>query len=295
MRRPSPMRQRGFGLLAFVMLTAIVAFTLVVGYAGVMTRKEANRLPARQAAYLEEAATQVEKAWVSHAYAIDSPSASNTTTAEQVLSVAGVTAQYGLQVALSDVRVLNGVAHRSLVLFLPSETDESNPPNLAKFKTTGQFESCSNTGAECAPRRLKVFNSLELQQELTRETQARLLRLAQKAQSYFKARMLQDPERNVSVNYFRKPMGACEVLDIDLGCMDTYQPLAVLDNPARYSRTRMAVSLGLTDEELFSAWGFPIEASNLLDSVTDDAPYSMSFRALRPGGGFVTIKAVQQF
>lgn len=295
MRRPSPTRQRGFGLLAFVMLTAIVAFTLVVGYAGVMTRKEANRLPARQAAYLETAVAQISKAWAVHAYAIDAPGASNTTTAEQILQVASVTPQYGLQAALSDVRITNGVAHRSLVVYLPSDTDASNPPNVAAFKTSGQFASCVNANADCAPRRFKVFSSLELEQELTRETQARLGRLAQKAQSYFKARMMQDPERNVSVNYFRKPLGACEVLEMDLGCMDTYMPLAVMDNPTKYSRTRMASALGLTDEELFSAWGFPLEASNLLDSVTNDAPFTMSFRAMRPGGGFLSVKAVQQF
>ncbi len=294
MRRPNPVRERGFGLLAFVLLTAIVAFTLVVGYAGVMTRKEASRVPARQEAYLRQVALQVEQAWRASAYVYDAPGPSNSLTAEQVLTAAGVVPQYGLQAALSNVRVSDGIAYRSLVVYLPAETDESNPPNLASFRSTGEFQSCSNTSQECATRSFLVFSSLDLQRELTKETQARLNKLAFKAQGYFKARMLLDPERNVSVNYFRKPMGACEVMDNDLGCMDTYQPLVVLGGPSSYSRTRMATALGLTDEELFSAWGYPIEASNLQDSVTDDAPYTMAFRAARPSGGFLTVKAVQQ-
>ncbi len=293
MRRPGPSRQQGFGLLAFVLVTAVVAFTFIVGFAGVMVRKEANALAGRQQAYVQDALDRVSRLWELNAYQLDAPGAANTVTAEKILQSAGVTLKHGAQVALSNVMVTDGLTHRSVVLYLPADSDASNPPDLAKFTTTGQFDSCTNAGEYCAPRVFLVWSSKPLQEELARETQARLARVASKAQSYFKARLLQDPERNVSVNYFRKPVGGCEALPLDLGCMDTYAPLVTLDAGAAYSKSRMAEALALTDEELFSAWGLPLEASNLQDSVTDEPPFTMVFRAAKPAGGFLSVYAVQ--
>ena len=54
-----------------------------------------------------------------------------------------------------------------------------------------------------------------------------------------------------------------------------------------------AVLLGLTDEELVSAWGMPIELSNLQDSVTDDLPFTMVLRTLMPNGQFIQLTVTQ--
>lgn len=294
MSRPSPARQRGFGLLSFVLVTAALAFSLVVGYAAVLTRQEANGLADKREAFLTQQLELLESYWRANAYAIDRTGLGNTTTAEELFKAARLTNQYGLALALSDVRVQasEDIAYRVAVLYLPAETDETNPPDLQRFRTTGEFQ-CANPGADCASRVMKVFSSLELQRELQRETQARLTQVAQKAQSYFKARMLQDPERNVSVNYFRKPLGACVVEPMDLDCVDTYQ--ALMGTGVNGSnKLLMATNLALADEELYSAWGLPIEASNLQDSETLDTPFTMVFRALKPSGNFMRIIAVQQ-
>ncbi len=297
MRRPNPMRQQGFGLLAFVMLSAIVAFTMVVGYAGVMTRREANALPAKQDRYVQESVESLRDAWRSNALTWDAFSVGNTTTVQDVLGRAGVQLKYGAQAVLSNVVKVDaeGIAYRSVLLYLPVETDESSPPDINQFKVTGNFVSCPTPSDECSKRVYRVFSSMELERALAKETRLRLTRVAEKAQSYFKARMLQDPERNVSVNYFHKPFGACEALEMDLGCMDTYQPLVSLDSGTSLNRTRMAVNLALTDEELFTAWGRPIEASNLQDSEVADSPFTMTFRAPNQAGGFYTVKAIQLY
>ena len=296
MRRPSPVRQQGFGLLVFVIVTAIIAFSIVVGYAGVMTRKQLNELTPRHNKTLDESITLIERMWAQRAFTLDEASGSNPTTIGTVLGLAGVVSSGGMQEALSNVLVLpaEGLAYRAVVLYYPSNTDDLNPPDLAGFATTGLFNSCGNPGEPCDDRVFRVFNSVEVERALAKETTARLQKAATKAQSYFKARMLQDPERNISVNYFRRPMGACEVLVQDLGCVDTYTSMVSMNSATAYDRLRLAVNLGLTDEELFTAWGQPIEVSNLQDSSTTEAPFSMVFRARRPLGGFVSVIAIQQ-
>ena len=297
MRRPSPMRQQGFGLLAFVMLISVIALTLVTAYAGIMTRREANELPSKQAAYLEQATKQIEDLWRLKAYSLDETGSGNTVTASDVLTAAGVQSRYGVHAALSNVLIdsQDSLPYRVLVLYLSAESDSTTPLDINSFEQTGVFVSCPSNSTQCLSRVFSVFSSLDIERDLAKETQLRLARIAQKAQSYFKARMLQDPERNVSVNYFRMPFGACTVMPLDLGCMDTYQPLAVMDSVEGYSLTQMATSLALTNEDLFSAWGMPLQASNLQDSITSDAPYTMSFRAASPSGEYYTVKAVQQF
>lgn len=296
MRRPSPTRQQGFGLLAFVILSAMLAFSLVVGYSGVLTRTQANQLLSNQQKYLASAKSNIAAFYARNAFQLDKSSMSNPVSIEDVLAGANVHGRSGMQAELSRVlQAPDGTNYRVIALWMPSDTDESNPPDIERFRTTGKFERCANMGAACAPRAFEVFDSTELQRELAKKTIARLQRVALKAQSYFKARTLQDPEKNVSVNYFRKPNGACEVMPLDLGCLDTYTPLAQPGPNGTLTESKVAKHLALSPDEMVSAWGLPIEASNLQDSVTDDSPYTMAFRAANPTGGYFTIKAVQQF
>lgn len=296
MRRPSPMRQQGFGLLSFVVITSVVALTLVLGYAGVLTRKVANELLTSQQQYAEEVARQIEAMWPQYAGQLDSPVQGASITADDLLRTAGVTLRPMARVVLSDVLTVpgEGLTYRAVAVYMPTETDESNPPDLEHFRTSGEFRSCTSSSDFCAQRAFYVFSSLQTERELVRETTLRLNKVATKAQSYFKARMLQDVERNIDVNYFRMPNGGCEVTVTDLGCVDDYTALASVAPGGGLQRIRMAQQLMLTDEELFSAWGQPLEASNLEDSVTDATPFAMSFRARKPNGDYIFIKAVQQ-
>lgn len=293
MRRPSPVRQQGFGLLAFVLVTAVVAFSLVVGYSGTMVRQHYNSLQARNEAWLKVQEEAIRGLWREEAFRIDQASASNPYTAEDILKAASVSLQWGAQAQLSRVLTEGDFSYRVLVLYLPSETDTANPPALAQFELTGVFQSCTNPTADCSARQYAVISSYDLQKELTREAQARLNKVAYRAQAHFKARMLLDPERNVGVNYFRKPSGACLTDPADLDCLDTYTPLAS-QAPSGWAVTPTAKALQLTDEELVSPWGQPIEASNLLDSETTAPPFTMAFRVPKPAGGYLSAKAVQQ-
>lgn len=297
MRRPSPPRQQGFGLLAFVILTMIVAFSLVVGYSGVLARTQLNRLPAAQQQYLSQAQEQILSFYAKHAYELDKLSMSNPVTFDALMDAANVRRQYSVVGAVTGVLTSpEGMPYRAIAMWLPSESDSHNPPDLLRFAMSGEFVSCSDSEADCAERRVVVFNSLEIQRAAAKETTARLERVAMRAQSYFKARAMQDPEHNVSVNYFRTPYGECtEARGIDLGCIDTYVPMVDLQSVRQRQLSQMAKSLGLSDSDVLSAWGLPIELSNKQDSRIDDSPYSMAFRAQTPAGTYLTVRAVQPF
>lgn len=289
-------RQQGFGVFATVMLTSVLCLSLIVGYAGVLTRQEANGILGRNQTFANETVANVERAWPRFAAQFDDNSISNVTEAADVLRVARVQMRGPATAYLSKVVALpaEGIAYRSLLVMFPSNTDDVNPPNIASFINTGTFVSCPDAAKACETRAFAMFTSLETERRLSKETHLRLQKVAQKAQSYFKARTLQDPERNISVNYFRRPMGNCDVLPQDLGCLDTFTPLAAVSGDTSYTRTTMAVNLGLTDEELFSAWGGPLEASNLQDSYTLVTPFSLAVRARRPDGTYISIQALQQ-
>jgi hypothetical protein len=293
MRRPNPSRQQGFGLFAFVLVTAAVAFTLVVGYASLLTRKAANTLLKDQGTFVTRQIADIEKAWPAQAVRLDAPG--SALTEQDLAQYVGYSAKYGSQLVMSDVLTKNdeGLTYRNVLLYIPTQSDVDNPPDVAAFRKTGEFVSCSAAGAYCEQRAYKVFSSLNVERKLAVESQLRLMKVVFKAQAYFKARMLQDPERNVSINYFRAPGGDCPGLDEDLGCLDSYTYVAQMDSVGGYSTHRAATMLGLTDEELFSAWGEPIQASNLLDSRINDVPYTMVFRARKPNNTYITITAVE--
>lgn len=296
MRRPKLQRQQGgFGLLAFVIITAVFAFSFVVGYSGVLTRDQANQLETQQNRYLADARDSILAFYERHAFKLDQKSLSNPASVEEVLKGANVRARFAMTATMSQVLLASdGTAYRAFALWMPTETDTTNGPNLTEFAQTGKFASCATEGGPCDRRVYMTFDTLSLERDLANQTAGQLQRIALKAQSYFRARNLQDPERNVSVNYFRTPSGACAVQPIDLECLDTYSPLATVDLAGKVTLSRTAINLGLAAEDVISAWGLPIEASNLQDSVTDDSPYTMVFRAATPSGAYYTVKAVQQ-
>lgn len=280
--RPNLANQQGFGLLVFVLILAAIAFFFVVAYAGILTRHVANELPRKKEEAVLQALEQVRGYWMANSATLDAPG--STVTAAGVIGATGVNLKYGSQLEVSNLLTKNGATYRKVLIY-SQLTDDAQPLDLAKFVSTGEITPCPSA-TDCGWV-WAVFDSFsEIHQAYAIETQARLRRVAFKAQAYFKARNMQDPERNISVNYFRKPSGNCVVLPQDLGCADTYTPLA--------NMPQMTRNLGLSAEELYSPWGTPIEASNLEDSETTNPPFTMAFRVKKPDGSYYTIKAVQQ-
>ena len=285
--------QRGAGLLFFVVALGIVAFSFVLGYAGILSRKQANSLVSDRSAYLRQVVERVAMVWPQHAMEYDDATSAVPLSAQSVVQEAGIESRYGVQFAVSNVLIDagSGLAYRTFVAYLPSEADGATGFDETKFMATGVAPTC--TEAQCAFNEVLTFSSLDIERDMYRLTSERLNKAALKAQAYFKARMLSDPEKNISVNYFRKPQGECVVSPIDLGCLDSYTPLSSLAAPGQTMASQAAVNLGLGAPELMSAWGQPLEASNLEDASTTEAPFTMSFRARTPSGSYIKLKAIQ--
>ena len=295
MSRLSPKRQQGFGLLVFVLIATTIALSLVLGYSGLLTRQEALARPAKLQAYLSDARSQILSFYARNLSQIDSPSLGSGINAADLLAGSNISVRYGMQAVLSNPLVGDsGLYYRRMVMYMPSETDATNPPDIAGFVATGNFQTCLDSSKDCGSRTYLVFDSLTLEKAALAETKHRLEQVAYKAQAYFKARMLLDPEHNISIDYFRPAFGGCSAGLNDLECLDTYTPLAVLSSGSWAALTNVPTTIGLTNEELISAWGDPIEASNLTDSETGSPPFTMVFRAPSPFGGYFSVKAVQQ-
>lgn len=304
MSRSQLRHQRGFGLLVFVAMVSLISFSIVLGYSGQLAKYESNRRPVKQKAYLNQVRDQLQAFYLANATLLDEPSAGNNYTVEALVQAAGIHRRWDVRFAMS--RVLDGdtgLKHRRVVAFFPTDTDVDNPPDLESFEATGHFVSCVNAGMPCAKRELVDFDSLWFHKDARIETQRRLERAALKAQAYFRARMLQDPEKNISVNWFRPPFadasGTCPSTPAylqDLPCLNTYTPLAYFDTGSATWKASNSVAqqLGLADDELVSAWGDPLELTNLQDSETTDPPFTMVFRFRNPFGGYITVRAVQQ-
>lgn len=295
MSRPNARREQGFGLLVFVMIITVLAFSLILGYSGVLAKKHANDVRSVQERHVAESAARLEAFYRLHAYELDQDSMASPVSAELLGRAAGITKAHQMELWLSSLlRNPEGLTYRKVALWMPSDTDmEGNSPDFGLFSSTGEFVSCSDASRPCSDRVFTVVSSEAIQRELMAETRARLQKIAYKAQAYFKARLLQDPERNISTNYFRPSGNVCPGLERDIKCFDTYGPLAEVAMDGKPVPSDTAFLLGLTDEELVSAWGMPIELSNLQDSVTDDLPFTMALRTLMPNGQFMQLTVTQ--
>lgn len=303
-RRPRSQRQQGFGLLAFVLGTTIFAFSLIGGYSGIWTKeKQLNELTTKME-YVKRSSAQLAKVYPSLSLRLDS-SLGDGYTSEELIEYAQIPIQWNLKIVKSKLlKTVEGYQYRAFAFYLDIPVPGAEPLNVQYFIDTGVMR-CGASRDVCDSALYMVqWDSSDLVRSMVLETEARLARVVKKAQLYFKARELQDPERNVSINYFYRPSATCILPgSIDLGCLNDYTMLANIEGSGGMTGTAtkvtpsdVAVKLGLSPDEMVTAWNLPLEASNVRDSVTDKPPYTMAFRAVLPGGTtWLTKTAVQQF
>lgn len=295
-------------MLAFTVVLAIVAFTIVLGYSVSNAKSQVSALAANQKAYLNDVRAKVTAAYEANALTLDADATwTSVTTGDQLLALAGITPRWGLQAAISPPVAREGVKYRVVAAWLPIDSDVVDEPTLA---ANGTFTPCPLSTADCVNRRLYVVvaDGFAVQRRNAKKALAQLEQIALQAQSFFKAKYLQDPERNVSVNYFRPPYGGCSPIAEQFPCIDTPAPIwgvspAIKQTNAVQNLTSL---LGLADAPVLNPWGLPVEACNgnacndgtpskvTWDPLTQGAPYSMLFQTRTPWGGSYMVYAVQQ-
>lgn len=304
--------QRGVALLAFTVVLAIVAFTVVLAYSVSSAKSQVNTLESNQKAYLNDVRAKLVAAYEANALTIDADSTwtsiPSTDNGKTLLALAGITPRWGLEVAISPPVSREGVKYRTMAAWLPLDASTADDPVM---QADGTFKPCPNNTVDCVGRRLYVVvpDGYAIQRRNAKKATAQLEQLAANAQAFFKAKTLLDPERNVSVNYFRPPFGGCSPTAEQLPCIDSPQPIwgvspaIVQQNGAAQKMTEL---LGLANAPVLNPWGLPIEACNgnacgdaspslvQWDPLTQGPPYTMLFQTRSPWGVTYRVYAVQQ-
>lgn len=297
--RPGPQRQQGFGLLAFVMAASVFGMSLVFGYSGVWTKEHLSLSKHHKAEYMEEVLTQMEEKYRGVSFDMDS-TRGDPITNEEILNYLYVPKQWGLTVQKSNLlKSEEGLTYRNYAFYLSITDEDVQEPNLAHFKASGNMYCGASTAACHASYYMVTWSSLDLARQMANDTEKVLERVVKKAQVYFKARQLQDPEKTVSINYFYKPSNVCKVPNsIDLGCLEKYTDVALIEkslNRDNIVPNEIAHHLALSDADLISGWGLPIQISAVEDAEHVMTPYTLAIRAMRPDGTFIKKTAIQQF
>ena len=273
------LRQSGAAALIMVVAISVVAFTLIVGMATNFARQEALQLPIKQQAYLEELKAEGLAFYIKEATRLDSDLQWTSVSTEADLQTAiNFTPKWGVHSAISN-RLLgaNGSVYRKIVFWLPSGTAEDALIDLNTFVSTGSiapFSTCAQ-GNTCEKRLISVVDGEAVEYQNSINANDQLNRLALKAQSYFKAHWLQDPEKNVSINYFRLPYGGTTPTNQDIGNIPAYTAI---------SNTNLVSLLNLDAADIKNPWGLEVLVSNVQDSSYITAPFSMSFKSQAPFG-----------
>jgi len=275
-----PRQQGGYFLIAITAALAVIAFGFIIAYSSLLAKKQQQTLFLAQQAYMADVNSALTATYAQNAGTIDSITDANNWNATSFLSLAGIQLKWGAQVAFAQGLVQDGINYSVIVVWLPTNTDTTNPPNFNE--TTGAFVSCTNTQASCSPRAYAIISGLTIQATLQANAIKQLDTLAGIHQAYFKAKLLQDPDKNIAINYFRAPDGNCANAS-NMPCIDTY---------TNESLTAIPGLLGISSDLLINPWGLPIEVSNNEGSSLS-YPFSLSIKSETPWGSFINILAIQ--
>ncbi len=255
----------------FVMLNIIAARPLQQAAAGL---EEDHRQ------YLPIALGQVEAWYVAQAATVDATA--STIDAATVRAAALTQPRYNIQLAVSSrlglpcasgTPVTVCVPYRRIAVWIPASSEAS----------TASFDASTGNFTPGNALQWGVFDGRTVQVALANESWRALDRTAAALQRYAVARSAMEPIGSARANFMR-PSDCSKVPADEIGCVDTYTDAA---------GSTLQTTLGLTTGELRSAWGTPIQFSNLQGSQTTTPPYTSALRTSTPWGGSIQITAVQ--
>jgi len=259
--------ESGHAVLAMVAVVVTLAGAVVAGWATLATRAQSDALAQVQQAYMEEVRAALLGWYARELARVDrTPEAPDPGT---LMREAGIAMRWGLRLAASERIARDGIGYRVIAAWLPGEGDASAlDPASGRFTPSGT-------------RRWIVVSGFDLQSAAVDETRARMDRLARHLESAYRARLLADPSRDVTVNRFRALRCSAPAAG-ELPCIDDYTPVASSGLPQ---------AAGLDPLLLANAWGGAIEASNGADA-SQVIPFSMALRTATPWGAALAMFAV---
>lgn len=283
--------QRGAALLSFAIFLGVIVMGAITAMSSGILRKQQATLELRQRAYVDDIMARVEMFYETNAGQLDRDSTWANFSENNFKAAALDQQRFNVELKLSNRLTApdNTVKYRRVLVYLPTDTDATNPPDLSSFETTGTFHSCSDPSLPCDKRVFAIYDAMDLQKRNYADTVRRMQQIALNAQSYFKARVLQDPERNAAINYFMPPSGCASAHPNDIPCL----PLAG-GGFVNLDYAGVEGPLALSPAMYLNAWGTPIQVTNMAPHAeTAMPPYSLVIRTQSPWGGFLSVYATQ--
>lgn len=267
--------QRGFIVASALVVTLSIAALIYFSFAMGLAAKEAGRLEDRKKEWVSDTQAKLTSWYERNKAAIDADPNQLTSTA--VLSGAGVTLEYGAQVASTARLIAGGIGFHSVAIWIPHDGASGTGLNAS----TGEFNPGTLTGGLTAPTKYAFANGRAIQTDAYLATVARMRETAAKFEGYFQARVLSDPDSGSEVNYYRAANCASPI-NGELPCIDSYTSLAAAG---------LGSVVGLSTDENVSSWGGAIEVSNLADVPVGES--AIAIRTAIPWGSPIQIFAVR--
>ena len=285
-------RQQGVALLAVVAAVSAIALTFVLGSAASLAKVALSEMSRRNALIVQKTAADVEAVYKARAAEIDGNATHQTwDNAGTMRAAARVSDVLPVRVLASVRQTSPTLTWRTFVVYYENEYALENPPDFDP--ATGAFEACPASVVDC-PIAYAVVDGRRIQGELEARTRRQVEEAARLFQDYFRSRYLADPDRTMTINWFRSPFdpksysasqSCTSQPPDDLDCIDRWTPSA-----SRTAEDKALVRLPFET----NAWGLPIEVSNKEDSSYLNPPYSMAVRSYTPDGRVILVRAIQQ-
>lgn len=301
--RRSAKHQRGLALLVFVIALAAAAGTIVLGYSMLEARDAVNRYDTRRAEFGQEVRARIASAYEEFKAEVDTPPLSGESAwgrPDHWLQVARITPSYDMRLFVSDSLVQGNLRFRRIVAYFPAPDDTGPDPEFDA--ASGVFELCPGGG--CASMRTSVtFEGREVQARAMAETLRAMTQVALKAEAWFQARVLEDPDRDLSLNHFGGG-GDCDSVGahrtIPCYAFEEVEDALVRNEDMAQSLTASGQAfvglVGVDGTQRRSAWGSAFYVANT--SASSDEwhsvpPFRLKILAYTPWGERLTVEAVQ--
>lgn len=278
--RPSRRRAEQQGSVAFLVLaimTAMMGMTIAAAAALVHIRSAGDNQS--RLAYLDRARRGISDWYLANASVIDA--GADSLSSSQILSAMGVPAQFGVQVASTQMLGLpcsesnspSCVGYHDIYVWLPP---------ISTADTTTLDASSGTFNADSGAQWVKISGEAIEQQLIGSSTDTMTL-LQTQLRAFFAASERSDADVNPETNFFRDT--ACSTtFDGSLPCVDTF---------ADISTTAIPGDLGIDTTNESNAWGLPIQVTNQEYSSVSQPPYSMAIRSATPWGSYLQMAVVE--
>lgn len=269
-------KQRGFIMASAIVATFGIVALIYFSFAMGVFAKEFSAREDRKRAWIVETQQKLDAWYERNKASIDAdPDPIDTNL---IVSSSGIVLEYGAQIESTARLSAAGIGYHNIAIWIPHDGASGTGLN----HSTGEFNpGLLPDGVTLAPTRFVFTNGRAIETRAYLATVAKMRTNASRFESYFQAKLASDPDADASIDYFRATDCAAPI-NGQLPCIDTHTNIG----PSNVQNL-----VGLSGDDIVSAWGNVIQVSNL--EGLPSGGYSMSLKTAAPWGVDIQIIAVR--